>query len=83
MNYTKGEWNVSNVNGSGLLHIETKGTHIYIGCMLDNEQGKANANLIASAPKMAHLLEHLVNKGCNVDVIEEAENILVEIREGK
>ncbi len=61
MDYTKGEWEVT-TNDSGLLHIETKGTHIYIGCILDDDRGKANAHLIAAAPDMYEALSFFINQ---------------------
>ena len=87
MNYTKGEWKVlePEIEPKRLIidcrwQEEGKNYHRSIcrtfGYCDTKEEELANANLIAAAPRMARLLEHLANNGWNAGVTEEAREIL-------
>ena len=87
MDYSKGKWGVSEedfgysvrcvksiINGFD----EDDDVEIAeINGYLDNEgEAIANAHLIAASPRMANLLERLVNDGWNASISEEAEALL-------
>ena len=80
MNYTKGEWKVkvSKVTTGEFYSVEsTYGKQIMkVTEISPTKEAKANAHLIASAPRMARLLEYLVDNGWNSGVGEEAKEIL-------
>ena len=77
MEYTSGDWKAQ---GS---KIEAFGRGTIAICPRPNDGGTfefiANAHLIAQAPRMAKLLEYLVNNGWNASVSEEAKEILATI----
>ena len=93
MNYTKGEWTVGRELDTGfhakLIAIGTDyfrdGGFDFICYVNDTKEAKANAQLIASAPRMAKVLEKLCDVGWNTDdesydeiqeVVEEAYQII-------
>ena len=83
MNYTKGEWKAyrSDKDRPWLVRLknqyglESTIVEIVVVGKTEQEQ-KANAHLIAAAPRMAKLLEYIVNNGWNASVSEEAREIL-------
>ncbi len=92
MNYTKGKWKFfkgktdpqSRIppNGQSFWNIWIVGEDEKAIAQIhgdDTEVLKANAHLIAAAPKMAQLLERLVNDGWNTGISEEAKEILATI----
>lgn len=67
--FTKGEWKVTK-SPFGDWVIATEDT------LICREVRHFNTNLIAASPRMARLLERLVNDGWNASISEEAREIL-------
>ena len=83
--YTKGNWQAEAVGNEGKYCIHTGDVSLpfahtfpnrYRRPQLSSEEAEANAHLIAAAPRMAQLLERLVNDGWNANISEEAKEIL-------
>lgn len=87
MEYTKGEWKVNDTGGN-FLWVESNAVE-HVICMVlqpgwteikganyQYEEAKTNANLIAASPRMAELLQRLVNDGWSASISEEAKEIL-------
>lgn len=91
MNYTKGEWEISEVTVSDGYSGAIKHAYIFpkdgiwkgrtvadVGYWRDFSEAevKANAHLIAASPRMADLLQRLVDNGWNASISDEAREIL-------
>jgi len=89
MEYTKGEWRIERdaqgacmimhptQRGKALASLTDTFSPTYgFAYQYPFTEREANAHLIAVAPRMAQLLEVLVNDGWNASVSEEAKEIL-------
>ena len=81
--YTNGIWEVTQIKDK--VFIDSPAFTIaelrQKSSLAENRQETlANANLIAAAPRMAKLLERLVNDGWNAGISEEAQEILFNIK---
>ena len=79
-NYTKGEWKLT-ITEQGWDIVGEHHRIAYYGST-QNPDYVANAHLIAAAPRMAKLLEYLVDEGWNAGVTEEAKEILAIVKGG-